>query len=176
MLQRTQNLRGLTPDILGENPAMLPALRMSTAPPIARDRLIGLAKLPKALVGSMEKDGRLPPQMSRVSSGKHLRSITEMVRRLIDTDIFPWLNEARDPIRQETYRAATIVADRLCGANADPMVRNAQERRQLALIEKWLKARGYKHAAHGTALAGLQPGEFAFRLNVPGLKDDGKPE
>ena len=43
-LLRTSDLLDLTPADLKAHPGVLPTLRMSTAPPIARDRLIGLAK------------------------------------------------------------------------------------------------------------------------------------
>ena len=40
--QLTDNLRGLSTNILRENPGILQMLRMTSAPPLARDRLIGL--------------------------------------------------------------------------------------------------------------------------------------
>jgi len=88
---------------------------------------------------------------------------------LTDFDIFPWLNTGRQPTDTEIYRAATIVADRLCGALADPIIRNAQERRQLALIQQWLEQRGYSYIRGGTGLRfeTMQPGTFSFRLNIP---------
>ena len=46
----------------------------------------------------------------------------------------PWIEEKRKPSKEERYRTSTIFADRLCGAVAEPIVRNAQEKRQLALI------------------------------------------
>src|SRR4030067_13923 len=111
---------------------------MATAPPIARDRLVGLAGISKSLVNNMELEHRLPPQMKATALDANLRKITEMIIRLVDIDIFPWLGRDRNPTKQEGYRAATIVADRLCGANADPIVRNAQEKRQIEKIKKWL--------------------------------------
>jgi type II restriction enzyme len=47
-------------------------------------------------------------------------------------------------------------------------VRNAQEKRQLALIQQYLTARGYKLKGHspGTPLTEMEPGTFTFRLNV----------
>jgi len=174
MLQRTNCLRNLTVRELAENPSILFALRMSTAPPIARDRLVGLADVSKSLVNRMEKRGQLPPGMKRAELDEHLGRIAMMILRLADVDIFPWLGEAHDPSKQEVYRAATIVADRLCGANADPIVRNAQERRQLAKIKKWLEARGYQDMTRGVGVDTLKPGVFVFRLNVPGLKEDRK--
>jgi hypothetical protein len=95
-----------------------------------------------------------------------------MIIRLVDIDIFPWLDEDRGPTKQEVYRAATIVADRLCGANADPIVRNAQEKRQLSKIKKWLADHGYNDMSGKVTLDKMKAGMFAFRLNVPGLKED----
>ena len=54
---------------------------------------------------------------------------------MLDVDIFPWLAAKCTPSEEERYRASTLVADRLCGAVSDPIIRNAQEKRQLALIE-----------------------------------------
>lgn len=174
MLERTGYLRKLSFRELSEHPSVLSGLRMCTAPPIARDRLVGLAAVPRALVDRMEKDDRLPPQMSKTALKKSVDKIIAMITRLVDVDIFTWLAENRDPTQQEVYRAATIVADRLCGANANPIVRNAQERRQLDKIKVWLEARRYEDMTGKTALKDMQPGTFVFRLNVAGLKEDHK--
>ena len=67
------------------------------------------------------------------------------------------------------HRAATIVADRLCGAVANPIIRNAQEKRQLAAIKAWLEQRGYSHTplGSGTSFERMAAGTFNFHLNVP---------
>jgi hypothetical protein len=174
MLERTGYLRKLTFAELSEHPSVLFGLRMCTAPPIARDRLVGLAGVPKALVDTMEKDDRLPPQMDKIALEKGIEKIIAMISRLVDPDILTWLAENRDPTQQEVYRAATIIADRLCGANANPIMRNAQERRQLSKIKAWLEARHYEDRTGKTDLKEMLPGTFAFRLNVPGLKEDHK--
>jgi hypothetical protein len=174
MLQRTSNLRSVTITELRNHPAILFALRMSTAPPIARDRLVGLASVPKSLVNSMELKHQIPPRMSQSVLEAELTKIAALIMRLADVDIFPWLAENRDPSEEEVYRAATIVADRLCGAQADPIIRNAQERRQLE-IKKWLEARGYTDASGKANLNTLKPGMFVFRLPVVGLKEDHEP-
>lgn len=99
---------------------------------------------------------------------KDLENVAAILSKMLDVDIFPWLQENRRPTNQERYRWSTIVADRLCGAVAEPIVRNAQEQRQLALIEAYLTARGYKLKAPpaSTPLTQMEPGTFAFRLNV----------
>lgn len=166
-LTLTKDLLTITPDVIKANPGTLPTLRMSTCPPLARDRLIGLADSTKNLVGCLE-EGKLPPQMEAGDLDMHLKKITGILSKMLDVDIFPWLEEKRKPSKEERYRSSTIVADRLCGAVAEPIVRNAQEKRQLVLIQKYLEDRGYKLKAHPavTPLNQMEPGTFSFRLNV----------
>jgi hypothetical protein len=174
MPERTGYLRRLTVLELREHPSILFGLRVCTAPPIARDRLVGLAHVPRALVDTMERDDRVPPQMNEGFLEKAVNQMIAMITRLVDVDIFTWVSENRDPTQQEAYRAATIVADRLCGANANPIIRNAQERRQLDKVKAWLEARHFEDVTGKVRLKDMQPGTFAFRLNVPGLKEDRK--
>ncbi|MFZ0595173.1 MAG: XamI family restriction endonuclease [Bryobacteraceae bacterium] len=163
----TKDLTNITPEVIKANPGVLPALRMSTCPPLARDRLIGLADSTKNFVGCLER-GKLPRLLPPELVEKHLGKITGILSRMLDDDIFPWLTEKRRPSKEERYRSSTIVADRLCGAVAEPIVRNAQEKRQLAIIEKYLAKRGYKLKAHSAAapLTQMEPGTFTFRLNI----------
>jgi hypothetical protein len=166
-LTLTKDLTVISPDVIKANPGILPTLRMSTCPPLARDRLIGLSDSTKNFVGCLE-EGNLPRLLSPELLEEHLGRITGILSRMLDVDIFPWLEEERCPTEEERYRSSTIVADRLCGAVAEPIVRNAHEKRQLALIEQYLTERGYKLKAHPatTPLAQMEPGTFSFRLNV----------
>lgn len=90
MLLATQNLYEILPTVIKSNPEILSILRMATAPPIARDRLIGLARVSPALVKRLES-GKLPSRMSNDIFDMHLTKIIEMIKRLLDKDIFPWL-------------------------------------------------------------------------------------
>lgn len=174
-LKLTQDLRDVSPDTLKANPSVISILRMSTAPPLARDRLVGLSGARKTLVYRMDKEGILPARIADEVLSDGLERIGTVIEKLADRDLFVWLEEGRDPEDDERHRAATVVADRLCGALSDPIIRNAQERRQLAEIKNWLEARGYTHveAGAGADLDNLKPGTFSFRMNVPvGLNDD----
>ena len=166
-LKATNNLRNVGVRLLKTNPAVLPTLRMSTCPPLAVDRLIGLAGVSKNLVNVMEKKAELPPRMPRWMLDRDLEKIGNAIEQMADPDIFAWLGREEGPSEQELYRAATIVADRLCGAVANPIIRNAQEKRQLAAIGEWLRSREYVEAAEGTRYDRMRPGSFSFRLNVP---------
>lgn len=163
------NLQTVTAEDLKRYPGVLQTLRMATAPPIARDRLSGLAAVGKHLVKTMEEKGRLPSKMAPHQVTSQLQSIARVLQRLLDRDIFPWLERKEDPTPPDLYRASTIVADRLTGAVADPIVRNAQEREQLAKIGEFLKAKGYRQVppANAMPLTVMAPGTFTFRLNVP---------
>jgi hypothetical protein len=99
---------------------------------------------------------------------EHLAKIADTISRMLDADIFPWIASQAKPTEEERHRASTIVADRLCGAVSDPIIRNAQEKRQLAMIADYLQQRGYQQKAHpaGTPLNQMEPGTFTFRMNV----------
>ena len=173
-LKSTKNLTNVEVELLRANPSVLQSLRMSTCPPLAMDRLIGLTGVSRNLVKVMEKYNRLPPQMPQRAITRDLKKIGKIIENMADPDVFVWLDRGDDPSRQELYRAATIVADRLCGAVANPIIRNAQEKRQLAAIGDWLTARGYRNrpAGEGTKYDEMQPGTYSFRLNVP-VEQDG---
>lgn len=164
---RMANMTNIASAVLLGSPWVLPILRMVTAPPLARDRLIGLAGVPGNLVRNMELRQRISPQMTDGEVKANLERIADLVTRLIDRDLLPWPGSANRPSDEDVHRAATIVADRLCGAEADPIIRNAQEARQLAAIQGWLEARGYTKADPGVSFQTMKPGTFAFRLIVP---------
>jgi hypothetical protein len=165
-LHKTNNLTDVKVMLLNRHPGVLPSLRMSTCPPIAVDRLIGLAGVSKNLVRCME-EGKLPPRMAPAALRTNLEKIGNIIEKMADPDIFVWLQPLRPPTETELHRAAIIVADRLCGAVANPIIRNAQEKRQLDAIGEWLEARGYKRLPEGIRYSAMPPGTFSFRLNVP---------
>jgi len=175
-LKATENLTNISPDILKKNPGVLPMMRMATCPPIARDRLIGLAGVSSNLVKNMELKGRMPPRMKEGDVEIQLKKIGAIIEKMADPDIFAWKNRGDKGTDEEVYRASTIVADRLCGAIADPIIRNAQEKRQLKAIQNWLKKRGYRELNKGESenFKSMPAGTFSFRFNVPINLDDGK--
>ena len=175
-LRWTKNLTNIKPEMLEKYPSILPMLRMTTCPPIARDRLIGLAGVSPNLVKSMEVDERLPPQMKEAHLKSDLAKIGGIIEKLADPDIFVWKGRGDTGTRAEIHRSATIVADRLCGSVANPIIRNAQERRQLASIKAWLEARGYSQleSTEVEDFACMPPHSFLFHYNVPVRLDENK--
>ena len=166
-LGTTKYLASITPQVLRRHPGTLQTLRMTTCPPLARDRLIGLAYANKNLVKVME-EGKLPARMSPPELTANLKRIARIIRRMLDKDVFPWLETDKSPGTGELHRAATIIADRLCGAVSDPIIRNAQERRQLSCIDHYLRQKGYRPKRHPSSepITQMQSGTYSFRTNI----------
>lgn len=171
----TDNMRNISPQVIQENPGILATLRMSTAPPIARDRLAGLSYTPGHLIKRLE-DGRLPVRMPHAQLWDTLQAITSVLEELLDRTLFDWLDTGQHPTPEQRELAAVVVSDRRCGAVADPIVRNAQEHRQLDIIEGWLESRGYVEQFHPSHLniRDMAPGTFAFHYNVPVFNESGR--
>ena len=166
-LRMTNDLKAITTDALKQHPAILPALRMATCPPIARDRLIGLAGTNRNLVTALEA-GRLPARAKTEALEEDLRKIVGVIAKMLDLDIFPWLTKGNEATDEDRCRASIIVADRLSGAVSNPVIRNAQERRQLAVIEKYLDDLGYRRITvdERRRFPELPAGTYGFHVNV----------
>lgn len=175
-LKITNYLTNIKVDLLEKNPGILTCLRMCTCPPIARDRLIGLAGVSKNLVEKMEKDLTLPSKMKPVKLRQELTKICKIIQDMSDREILTWLETSEKPTQEELMRASSIIADRLCTATANPIIRNSQEKRQLELISNWLEQRGYRYIKPKTKikLKEIELGTYTFRLNVVVKQDNAR--
>lgn len=167
-LHHTLSLRSITPEIIIKNPEILSTLRMSTCPPIAVDRLIGLSGVNASMIKRIENERKIPDRMAKSELMDQLEKVCDVINKLLDKDIFPWLTNTKLLNDDEVIRASTIIADRLCGAVANPIIRNAQEKRQLSSIKAWLEKRGYKQISDNQKITAkeMSLGTFAFRFNV----------
>jgi hypothetical protein len=175
--EKTSNLKNISVDLLFECPQILPILRMCTAPPLARDRLTGLSQVPKNLVASMKIKEKIPPQMPKKQACQYLKDIIELLSSIFDKDILIWLGNDKKVSKSDIHRAATVIADRLCGSLSNPIIRNAQENRQLTAIKTWLELKGYRYIQSSKiqGFKSLKHGHFTFHLNIPvKLHDSGK--
>ena len=165
----TGNLTDITPALLKAEPTVLKILRSATCPPLAQDRLGGLAGVPTTFIKAMEDNARLPLRAKASTIDRALDEIADVINRMLDVDLFPWLSRGDGPTDEERHRASTIVADRLCGALSNPIIRNAQERRQLDLIGDYLTAKGYyeaKSSPSDQSINIMEPGTYSFRTNL----------
>jgi len=175
-MDASNNLQTVDVATLRAHPEILATLRMSTCPPLAVDRLVGLAGVSRSLVKRMESHRMLPVRPTDDAIDQELRRIVLIIGRMADPDIFVWLGRSDTPTTLEIRRAATIVADRLCGSVANPIIRNEQEKRQLAAVGDWLKTRGYHQitSSEGLRFNTMPPGTFGFRMNVPVTLEGGR--
>mgnify|MGYP002517531161 FL=1 len=158
----------VTPESLRLNPGIITILRMSTTPPIARDRLIGLSGVKPSLIKNME-EGKLPKQMLQEEIEHSLGMVAHVINKLLDRELFPWLTAGSVPDETALRLARCIVADRLCGTLSDPIIRNGQEKRQLDAISRYLLSEGYSFVEPGeiASFRDMEQGTFTYHLNVP---------
>ncbi len=167
-LEATHDLCCIYADTLKANPGALPTLRMCTAPPLAVDRLIGLAGASKNLVKRMEQ-GKLPARIDIARLDAELTALCRVISELLDRDIFPWLANRKGPTDHERERALTIVADRLCSAAANDIVRDARMKHQLSVMGVFLESRGCREVVHSVeqGFARNDPGTYTFNVSIP---------
>lgn len=173
--QKTECFNSLSIGMLKNTPEAITILRLSTTPPLARDRLIGLADVSGNLIEKMEA-GRFPPRMKQEAIDASLGRIIEIISHLLDNDIMPWLERKSYPHEIDRMLATQVIGDRVCGSLSDPIIRNEQERRQLNSISKYLNDRGYSFV-ESKDLEGFQTmkcGTYTYHLNVPAKQRDGK--
>lgn len=165
--QKTECFNKLTIDILRTAPETITILRMATTPPLARDRLMGLADVPRVFVKGME-EGKLPQRMPADILEDNLNRIIAVISKLFDIDIMPWLTTGAFPHEMDRLLATHVIGDRVCGSLADPIIRNEQERRQLGSISQFLKERGYNfvESKYINDFREMEPGTFTYHLNV----------
>jgi len=151
--------RDLQAESFLRSPEILTILRQMTCPPLARDRLAGLAGVSRSVVKHFEDGGHETPTC-------RCAPILDVISSLLDVDLMPWIGFGGGvPTPAGRRMASLVVADRLCGALSDPIIRNAQEQRQLASIASFLNAKGYIRCAP-SSFEKMRPGEYAFHLNI----------
>jgi len=163
-----RDLRSIDEATLRTNPSVLPTLRMCTAPPLAVDRLVGLAGANKSLIGRME-EGKLAARMQAQLLDENLTRVCRVLTKLLDRDIFPWLDSAQEPTDHERDRASTIVADRLCSAIANELVHTERRKCQLSFIAAALDSIGYRRiqCVPCDGFKTGEPGTYAIDIAVP---------
>lgn len=103
--------------------------------------------------------------MPRNVTNLQLEQLCGVIKQLIDIDLFPW--EAGNEYDEADRNCAkSVVADRVCGADANPIIRNDQEKRQLQLIEEFLKSKGYSLDNKRLSIEKMQVGSYCFRRNA----------
>lgn len=168
IFQKTDCLNTLSVNMLKEVPDAITILRMATTPPLARDRLVGLADIPRDFIKKLE-EGTLPSNLSESQANLILGKIIAIVNKILDKDIMPWLEKKATPDEIDRLLAKQIIGDRVCGSLADPLIRNEQERRQLSGIKKFLIKRGYRFVESKDIkdFKSMEEHTFTFHLNVP---------
>lgn len=172
MFSITNDLRTVTIDAILRYPKIMEVLRMVTAPPLAQDRLVGLSYTKKSILNALE-DGKIPRGTNSTDLRESIARLIGVIDRMMDKELFPWL-ASNTITSQQRKRSASIVADRLTGVLSDPIIRNAQENRQLMAISEYLRSKGYKYLNKVESFVSMPIKTFSFHVNVPVYIGQGK--
>ena len=168
----TNNLRGLNAPLLWRNPEIIRGLRMTSSPPWAVDRLIGISGAGEGLIRALENDST--GRRRETTNTPQLVTIIGTLERGYDHDLLPWLGEERDPTDVELERAKQIIADRLALSVANPVIRNEQEARQLRGLQRWLTEREYQESENQEGpYYMMAPGTYRIHVDAEGRRDNG---
>lgn len=161
-------LRDICPQNIIDVPDSLSTLRLCMAPPLAVDRLAGLSYTNRSFITRME-EGKLPQRVKRDELNGNLSRICNILNKLLDRYLFPWIDKNCEPSQQNINRTAAVIADRLTGALADPIIRNTQEQRQLFAIRDYLMGRGYSFipSSEIKSIYEMPDRTFSFHVNCP---------
>lgn len=164
----TGYLANITVEAVKQNPSIVSILRMCTAPPVALDRLAGLSRVSRSLIKGLEK-GKLPMRMTDAELTSCIGRIVMIISRMLDVEMLTWVHSGGKPAKIEEMRSASVIADRLCGTLADPVIRNEQEKRQLHVISEFLERRGYSfvEARQIEGIALMPEYTYTYHWNVP---------
>ena len=177
VFERTNDLNPITADLICSVPQAITVLRMITTPPLARDRLVGLANVSKSFIEKLEESDENEITLKKQKGFREkIERIIEVISELLDTGLIAWVNQRETPEESKVRLVKEIVADRISSSMADPFIRNEQEKRQKGKIKTFLEKNGYKFvdAAEITSFKSMESGTFSFGLNVPVMQNKDK--
>ena len=111
----------------------------------------------------------MPQRLSEEEKEDCLNRVAHVLNKLLDIELFSWIQKGNAPTEEELKIAECIVADRLCGTLSDPIIRNEQEKRQLKVISDFLVSEGYAFvdSKDVASFSQMKRGKFTYHLNVP---------
>ena len=171
LLGLTDDLRRIDSDLFRQWPKAVMPLRLGAAPPMARDRLVTMARLSRPVVEAMERRNQLPTSEGAMTTTGR---IGPFLAPLLDPVIFPWVADRRQPTAAERDAARFVLGDRIAQSMADPEIRNAQERRQKLLLRGYLADRGYVESPDPQVE--LAARTFAMGRTLRVATEDGQPQ
>lgn len=154
--------------LLRKAPATLQIARQACAPPLARDRLASLAAVDRTAVKALEA-GRVPAKLT----DQDLARIATTIDSMLDPELFAWVPLGDTPSSREREKAIDVLSDRLTLAIANPVIRNAQEKRQMTIMTGYLASQPKPYRQTDVSNDAMPPGTYALRRNVPLANEDG---
>lgn len=169
LMYQTADLRALKPECLVEPSDLLTVLRACTAPPLAKERLATLADVRLSTINRLHNGVGLPRSWNR----HEIQRLMTHIDQMLDPVVFPWVTEGRAPTELERDEALLVVGDRTGMTFYNPLVRNAQEARQVELIRDYLHRNGYTEISSGSGIS-MPDRTFQIHRGVPYKNESGE--
>lgn len=169
LMDQTADLHALNPECLVEPSDLLTVLRACTAPPLAKERLATLANVRLSTINRLHKGEGLPRHWHR----PEIQRLTTLIGQMLDPIVFPWVMEGRAPTALERDEALLVVGDRVGMTFYNPLLRNAQEARQVHLIRHYLRRNGYDEISSGSGIE-MPDRTFQIHRGVPYKDESGE--
>jgi len=150
------------------NPSVLTTLRALTRRDIGTSQTATFLGLGTSALESIEREKK--------PSGQIAAAAESLLLKELDQGLVPWILENRTPTGEEKNRSTIIAADRILRRSTSTELRYKHEPRQLEKMEHFLKEQGYTKAIGNTIVdprKDMDPGTYAFRVNIEGTTVDG---
>lgn len=105
-----------------------------------------------------------------------LSDVVSLLEKELDESLATWILEKRNPSKDELSRSVIVAADRILRRSTSTELRYKHEPRQLDKLKTFLRSRNFVEVS-STGIADprndMEPGTYAFRVNIDGTTIDG---
>lgn len=105
-----------------------------------------------------------------------LPNLVSLLEKELDESLANWIIEKRNPCQDELSRSVIVAADRILRRSTATELRYKHEPRQLDKLKNFLQSKNYVEVI-STGIADprddMEPGTYAFRVNIDGTTIDG---
>ena len=151
-----------------KDPRILTSLRSLTRRDIGTSQIATFLGVGTSMYEAIE---RAEKPVAQILSG-----IVSLLEKELDESLAPWIVEKRSPTKDEMSRSVIVSADRILKRSTSTELRYKHEPRQLDKLKEYLDSKGYSEV-NGTGISDprkdMEPGSYAFRVNIDGLTIDG---
>lgn len=158
-------------DAIEQDPTVLTVLRALTRRDIGTSQMATILGIGTGALESFEAAKKTTRSIGKAAA--------PIIERELDMSVARWIVEGRHPDERELLRTVIVASDRIIRRETSTTLRYKHEPRQLAALKRYLDPLGYREVKPNVGTVDprvdLEPGTYAFRVNVEGLTQAGVP-